>query len=66
MKEIKQCLLVCLFLFFQLDKGYDTMQEELVNKGKELNEFREKNNIRLVTEKEALELRQTHGSTASR
>ncbi|VDD88443.1 unnamed protein product [Enterobius vermicularis] len=49
-----------------LDKGYDTMQEELVNKGKELNEFREKNNIRLVTEKEALELRQTHGSTASR
>lgn len=40
-----------------LDRGYDTMQEQLINKGKELNEYREKNNIRLVTEKE-LELRE--------
>ena len=44
--------------FFQLDKGYETMQEQLVNKGKELNEYREKNNIRLITQKEAMEMQQ--------
>uniref|UniRef100_A0A0N5ARP6 Prefoldin subunit 2 n=1 Tax=Syphacia muris TaxID=451379 RepID=A0A0N5ARP6_9BILA len=49
-----------------LNKGYDVMQEQLVSKGKELNEFREKNNIRIVTEKEALELGQAGDTTSSK
>lgn len=38
------------------DKLFATLQEQLVAKGRELNEYREKNNIRFVTEREILEL----------